>query len=269
MKTVASCGASERAWQGTCPHDPCPAAGWLRRRGSGSRQLWNGFCGASAYELTGSWLDRCCFDSRRVALSVRGRVHGRPRHTRRGARGRSLLRQRVPKPFERGFSASEDILPQFTVAVCVATPGSARQKQSPLEVLKGPSSPQGMVYPIASLPRSPCSVHPVVTAARLPRRRARRMKLRNLRRQVHRLENLLGNVLGLGEGDQAERDSPLRGTGFYVTAQPSAATKGSRRLQAVECRRSAWSAWADGSTGTKTALVPLPCPKDVEPRRWR
>jgi hypothetical protein len=42
---------------------------------------------------------------------------------------------------------------------------------------------------------------------------ARGMKLRNLRRQVHRLENLPGDVLGLDAGDQAERDSALRAGG--------------------------------------------------------
>jgi hypothetical protein len=66
----------------------------------------------------------------------------------------------VPKPFEHGFPALETPFAAVRCRLLRATPGSARQNQAPWEVLKGPASPQGMVYPIASPPRSPCSENP-------------------------------------------------------------------------------------------------------------
>jgi len=72
--------------------------------------------------------------------------------------------------------------------------------------LNSPSRPQGAVYPIAFPPREP-SVQTVIAAGRVAGWRAwtaRGMKLGNLRWQVHRLENLLGNGLRLDERDETE-----------------------------------------------------------------
>jgi hypothetical protein len=61
------------------------------------------------------------------------------------------------------------------------------------DVLSGVSRPWGAVYPIASLLRSPRSVHPVLAATRGLGWRARWVKLRDFRGQVHGREYLLGD----------------------------------------------------------------------------
>ena len=116
----------------------------------------------------------------------------------------------MPKPFEGGFS-SENLYPtlrhQASVPAIAPLRGSFRMSGNVREdlrhVLKGVSRPRGAVYPIASLPRSPRSVHPVIDAARGPGWRARGVKLRHFRGQVHRGQDLPRDVLGLDEGDQA------------------------------------------------------------------
>ena len=63
----------------------------------------------------------------------------------------------------------------------------------------------GRSLPYRARPRSPRSVHPVLAALRLPRRRPRRVKLRRLCWQVHGHQNLLGDGFALDQGDQAQR----------------------------------------------------------------
>src|SRR5450759_1761785 len=127
----------------------------------------------------------------------------------------------VPKSFEGGVFVREPLLH-------VASPGlgtghrtlaglvphvrerSGGPPEDLRHVLKGVSRPRGAVYPIASLPRSPRSVHPVIAAAHGPRWRARGVKLWDVGGQVHRGQDLLGDVLGLDECDEAERGLALR-----------------------------------------------------------
>jgi hypothetical protein len=72
------------------------------------------------------------------------------------------------------------------------------------------SEPRGAVYPIAASRRL-LSVESVVTGpifasrhAGRARRWAGRMQPRGVRRQVHRGQDLFGDVLGLDEGDEAQ-----------------------------------------------------------------
>src|ERR1035437_9223517 len=147
----------------------------------------------------------------------------------------------VPKPFEGGFfvreplpqclslskggSSSENLYPtlrhQASVPAIAPLLGSFRMSGNVREdlrhVLKGVSRPRGAVYPIASLPRSPRSVHPVIAAAHGPRWRARGVKLWDVGGQVHRGQDLLRDVLGLDECDQAERGLALRAEEFKAT----------------------------------------------------
>jgi hypothetical protein len=72
--------------------------------------------------------------------------------------------------------------------------------------LKSASRARGAVYPIASRPRS-SSVHGVIAATLVLgwwTRRTGGMKFRDVRWQVHRLENLLSDSFGLDERDKAE-----------------------------------------------------------------
>ena len=65
-------------------------------------------------------------------------------------------------------------------------------------------------YPIASPLGASRSVHLAVSTTRLPGRRACGVKCGDVHRQVHRGQDLFGDVFGLNEGDQAQRGLALR-----------------------------------------------------------
>src|SRR5450759_5025314 len=100
----------------------------------------------------------------------------------------------------KGGSSFENLLAtsrhQVSVAAIPPVWAAFRATRHRRHVLEGVSRPWGAVYPIASLLRSPRSVHPVLAATRGLGWRAGGVKLRDLGGQMHRREDLLGDVLG-------------------------------------------------------------------------
>ena len=112
-----------------------------------------------------------------VRHSPRSQLYKQERCRRECRRLRSL----VCLSQSKGSSSSENLYPtagdRAPVAASPPVQGAFCASRHRRHVLKGVSRPRDAVYPIATPPASPRSVHPVITAARGPRWRASGMKL--------------------------------------------------------------------------------------------